>query len=67
MNQGNTALKDLKVEKSNEVYGDVQSLNSSLRVESDFFSKKVAVCAGIAAYCVFILPQYAQISTLNGT
>ena len=67
MNHGNTALKDLKVEKSNEVYGDVQSLNSSLRVESDFFTKKVAAFAGMAAVGVFILPQYAQISTLTGT
>ena len=67
MNQGNTALKDLKVEKSNEVYGDVQSLNSSLRVESDFFTKQLAVFAGMAAVGVFYLPQYAKISTLTGT
>ena len=65
MNQGNTALKDLKVEKSNEVYGDVQSLNSSLRVESDFFTKKVAAFAGMAAVGAGMAA--VGISTLNGT
>merc|ERR1712176_236028 len=64
-NQGNAGLKDLKVKKSNEIYGDVKSINSLLRIDSEFFTKKVAVFAKMTAVGVFILPQYAQISTLN--
>ena len=62
--QRSTGLNDREFEKSNEIYGDVQSKNSLLTLKT--VTKKVAVLASIAAVGVFILPQYAQISTLNG-